>query len=192
MSVLVAFRSGAARGGAVLLALAALALAGRSAYAEGPSSTPPPEALALTPSWDQIANIKDAAERLGKLHRAGGVKAAYDFIDACYRTHSLAENYGQAFESCIAQDYLETKVLAEVYARMPPEALKKLGAPSPAALADSMGRRVVAAFSQYKMPAAYGEDLKRLVDLHGLPVFLKIVFPEAVKDMEDKPSKERK
>ena len=176
----------------VAAVLALVALAGSPAYAEEPSSTPPPEALALTPSWDQVANIKDAAERLGKLHRAGGVRAAYDFIDACYRTHSLAENYGQAFESCIAQDYLETKVLAEVYARMPPEALKRLGAPSPTALADSMGRRVVAAFSQYKMPAAYGEDLKRLVDLHGLPVFLKIIFPEAVKDTEDKPSKERK
>ncbi len=143
------------------------------------------------PSWDQVANIKDAAERIGKLHRARGVKAAYEFIDACYRTHSLAENYGQAFESCIAQDYLETTMLAQVYSRLPPDALTKMGAPTAAQIADAMGRRVVAAFAQYKMPAAYGDDLRKLVDEHGVPVFLKIVFPEAVKEIQQRPPKEQ-
>ncbi|HKZ96420.1 MAG TPA: hypothetical protein VJ045_05525 [Hyphomicrobiaceae bacterium] len=134
---------------------------------------------AEAPAWDQAANIKDAAERIGKLHRARGPKAAYDFIDACYKTHSLAEEYGQAFEACIAQDYLETKVLTQVFARLPPDTLAKLGAPTPAALAQAMGRRIVAAFSQYKKPAAYGEALKKLIDEHGLAVFIGIVFPSA-------------
>ncbi len=144
------------------------------------------------PAWDQVANIKDAAARLGQLHRARGAKGAYDFIDACYRTHSLAENYGAAFESCIAQDYLETKVLAQVYARMPPDVLQKLGAPSPQLLAESMGRRIVAAFAHYKVGTVYAEDLKKLVDEHGFPIFLKIIFPEAAQEMEDKASKKRK
>jgi cytosine/adenosine deaminase-related metal-dependent hydrolase len=144
------------------------------------------------PEWDQVANIKDAAERIGKLHRARGAKAAYEFIDACYRTHSLAENYGQAFESCIAQDYLETRMLAQVYSRLPPDALTKMGAPTATELANAMGRRVVAALAQYKMSSAYGDDLKRLVDEHGVPVFLQIVFPEAIKELNDTSRKERK
>jgi hypothetical protein len=64
---------------------------------------------------------------------------------------------------------------------MPPDQLKKIGAPSPAMLADAMGRRITAAFLQYKMPFTYAEDLKVLVDRHGLPIFLAIVFPEAAR-----------
>jgi hypothetical protein len=154
---------------------------GAIVLATGMTAAPPLRAETVeTPEWDQAANIKDAAERLGKLHRKGGVKAAYDFIDACYRTHRLASQYGQAFEACIAQDYLETKVLATVYARLPPETLAKLGAPTPEALAGAMGRRIVAAFAQYGKPAAYGEALKKLVDQHGMPVFVAIVFPGSV------------
>lgn len=155
--------------------------------AAGPANA----AADFQPNWDRVANIKDAALRIGKLHRARGVKAAYEFIDACYRTHSLAENYGQAFESCIAQDYLETRMLAQVYSRVPPDALTKMGVPTAAALADAMGRRVVAALAQYKMSAAYGDGLKKLVDEHGVPVFLTIVFPEAVKDLQKRLPKEQ-
>jgi hypothetical protein len=150
-----------------------------------PEATPAPKESAPAPqaqpepTWDRVASIKGAAERLGFLHRARGAKAAYDLIDNCYRTHSLAENYGEGFETCIAQDYLETTVLAKVYARLPPEQLQKMGMPSPAMLADAMGRRVTAAFNQYRMPAAYAVELKGLVDTHGLPIFLAIVFPEA-------------
>lgn len=155
--------------------------------AEAPSETTP----AFTPSWDQVANIKDAAERLGKLHRARGAKAAYEFIDACYRTHSLASAYSEPYEACIAQDYLETDMLAQLYSRMPPDMLQKAGAPTPEALADSMGRRVVAALSQYKMTAAYGQSLEKLIHEHGTPVFLSTVFPEAVKELQDKAAKEQ-
>src|SRR3990172_4694262 len=122
---------------------------------------------------------RPAGEGSGTRPGARGPKAAYDFIDACYKTHSLAEEYGPAFEACIAQDYLETKVLTQVFARLPPDTLAKLGAPTPAALAQAMGRRIVAAFSQYKKPAAYGEALKKLIDEHGLAVFIGIVFPSA-------------
>ena len=44
-----------------------------------------------------------------------------------------------------------------------------------------MGRRITAAFLQYKIPISYAEDLKVLVDTHGLPIFLAIVFPEAIR-----------
>ncbi len=86
-------------------------------------------AAAESRAWDQVANIKDAAQRIGKLQASKGVEAAYKFIDACYRTHSLAEAYSAAFESCIAQDYLETKMLVQIYVRTPPETLKKFGSP---------------------------------------------------------------
>jgi hypothetical protein len=66
-----------------------------------------------------------------------------------------------------------------------------MGAPTAAALADAMGRRFVAAFAQYKMPATYGNDLKKLVDEHGVPVYLTIVFPEAIKEMQRMPPKEQ-
>jgi hypothetical protein len=82
-------------------------------------------------------------------------------------------------------------MLAQVYSRVPPEALAKMGAPSPEVIADAMGRRVVAAFAQYKMSAAYGDELKRLVDEHGVPVYLKVVFPEAVKEMDDRSKKDK-
>ena len=169
--------------------------AGADPKTEGNADTQPkaealPDTAPLfTPTWDQAANIKNAAERLGKLHRVRGAKAAYEFIDACYRTHSLASNYSEPFEACIAQDYLETDMLAQLYSRMPPEMLAKAGAPSPQALADSMGRRVIAALKQYKMTAAYGQSLEKLVHEHGTPVFLANVFPEAVKELQDKAAK---
>jgi len=50
---------------------------------------------------------------------------------------------------------------------------------------------VVAAFAQYKMSAAYGDDLKKLVDEHGVPVYIQIVFPEAVRELKQTPRKER-
>jgi hypothetical protein len=144
------------------------------------------------PAWDQAKSIRGAAERLARLHRARGAKAAYELIDNCYRTHSLASTYGEGFESCIAQDYLETRTLIQVYSRMPPEMLQKAGVPSPQQLADSMGQRISMAFTQYKKSQAYADEVRRLVDTHGLPVFLAIVFPEAVREIEEKNSKEKK
>lgn len=143
-------------------------------------------------TWDQAASIRGAAERLGKLHRARGAQAAYELIDNCYKTHSLASNYGEGFEACIAQDYLETRTLIQVYSRMPPDALVQLGVPSPEMLAESMGKRISMAFGQYGKSQAYADNVKRLVDEHGLPVFFAIVFPEAAKVIEDKKTEEKK
>jgi len=138
------------------------------------------------PAWDRPASIRGAAERLGYLHRARGAKAAYELIENCYKTHSLAEHYGEGFETCIAQDYLETRTLMLVYARLPPETLAKLGVPSPHELSAGMGARIAAAFRQYNKDQAYADELKRLVDQYGVPVFLSIVFPEAAKAIEHK------
>ena len=150
------------------------------------------QAASEAATWDQVASIRGAAERLGRLHRARGAKAAYELIDNCYKTHSLASTYGEGFEACIAQDYLETRTLIQVYSRMPPEALHKLGVPSPQELADSMGQRISAAYQRYKKSQAYADEVRRLVDTHGAPVFFAIVFPEAVKAIEDKKAKEKK
>ena len=144
-------------------------------------STPaaPPNFEAPKPTWDQAENIRAAAEHLGKLQRTRGAKGTYDFIAACYKTQGLAENYSAPFEACIAQDYMQTQVLAQIYSRMTLEQLKNLGAPSAPALADAMGRRIVAAFSQYKIPVSYADDFKKLVDQHGFPIFLALVFPNS-------------
>ncbi len=61
------------------------------------------------------ANIKEAAERIGTIQRTRGAEAAIKHIDACYRTHGLASAYSAPFEACIAQDYMQTKLLTRVY-----------------------------------------------------------------------------
>ena len=134
-------------------------------------------AAAGEPDWDQVANIKDAATRLAQMQRTQGATRAFAFIDACYKTHSLSSNYTRAFEACIAQDYLETQILALIYSRMPPETLKTMGAPSPELLAETMGKRIAAAFATYDVPVKRVEAFKRLVDEHGFPVFFKALFP---------------
>jgi hypothetical protein len=137
-----------------------------------------PAASAGKPDWDQVANIKDAATRLAQMQRMQGATRAFAFIDACYKTHSLSSNYTKAFEACIAQDYLETQILALIYSRLKPETLKKMGAPSPEMLADTMGQRIGAAFKTYAVPEERIEEFKKLVDEHGFPVFFQALFPD--------------
>lgn len=172
---------------AATLALAALPLA--HAVAQDADPAPAPN---TAPAWDQVANVRGAAERIGRVHRTGGAKAAYELIENCYKTHSLAEEYGEGFEACIVQDYLETRTLMQVYSRMPPETLQKLGVPTPQVLADNMAKRVSMAFSQYKKSQAFADNVRKLTDEHGLPVFLAIVFPEAVKAHGEQKSEQKK
>ncbi len=107
----------------------------------------------------RLPSIRGAAERIGRVHRARGAKAAYELVENCYKTHSLASTYGEGFESCIAQDYLETRTLIQVYSRMPPEALEKQSAcPRRSMLADSMGQRISMAFGHYKKSQAYADE----------------------------------
>lgn len=182
-------RVGILRLAALAMATGALSAGGTIAFAAGGAQKPAPS---QTASWDQAASIRGAAERIGRLHRARGAKAAYELIDNCYKTHSLASTYGEGFESCIAQDYLETRMLIQVYSRMHPDALEKLGVPSPQMLAESMGQRISMAFSQYGKSQAYADNVKKMVDEHGLPVFLSLVFPEAARAIEEKRAKEKK
>lgn len=175
---------------AIVAGFAALLAAGSGAevravdgaVAEARKSEPGKEPESVTPEWDQVATIRGAAERLGRLHRTQGVKAAYDLIDACYRTHGLSSTYGEGYEICITQDYLETRTLMQVYSRMPPEILEKLGVPSPQELARGMSERISNAFGRYGKSQAYADNVKRLVDEHGFPVFLALVFPESAAD----------
>jgi len=136
-----------------------------------------PLIAAADPDWDQVANIKEAATRLAELQRTQGATRAFAFIDACYKTHSLSSQYTKAFEACIAQDYLETQILTLIYSRLPPETLKRMGAPNPAMLVNSMGKRVTAAFATYKMPADQMATFAKLVDEHGFPIFFQALFP---------------
>jgi hypothetical protein len=138
-------------------------------------------------TWNHVANIKDAATRLAELHKREGSPGVLKFLDACYRTQMLASEYSQGLESCIAQDYMHTQVLAKVYAAIPEAERQRMGTPSPQAIADGMGRRFVAAFSQYKISVKDAEEFKKLVDKNGLPIFVKAVFPPKKPDDSDKP-----
>ncbi len=88
-------------------------------------------AQAAKPEWDMVANIKEAAGHLGKLHRAQGSQGVLKFLDACYRTHTLASKFNRGLEACMAQDYMHSQVLAVMYARLPEEARAKSKMPSP-------------------------------------------------------------
>ena len=131
------------------------------------------------PDWDQVENIKDAALRLARMQRTQGAQKAFEFIDACYRTHSLSSKYTKAFEACIAQDYMETQILALIYSRIKPEALNAMRAPSPEVLAETMGKRIRKAFATYDVSPERAKDFKKLVDEHGFPVFFRALFPNA-------------
>jgi hypothetical protein len=132
---------------------------------------------AAAPDWDRPANIKSAATQIGEIHARGGADTAFKFIVACYKTHGLASKYSKAFEGCIAQDLMLMEVLARIYARVPPEDLARTGVPSPEVLVHSLNQRVGSALAQYKIAPSEGLAIKALVDKHGMPEFLRIVFP---------------
>ena len=92
------------------MAFAGVLIAGECSVARAGTNPEPQQAPASdAATWDQAASIRGAAERIGRVHRARGATAAYELIENCYKTHSLASTYGEGFESCIAQDYLETR-----------------------------------------------------------------------------------
>lgn len=136
-----------------------------------------PHASAARETWNHVANIKDAAKRLGELHRREGSAGVLKFLDACYRTQMLASEYTAGLESCMAQDYMHSQVLAQIYARIPQADRVRMGTPAPEDIARSMGARFVAAFRQYKISTKQAEAFKKMVDKDGMPIFLKTVFP---------------
>lgn len=137
----------------------------------------PLPAAAAKETWNHVTNIQDAAKRLAVLHKREGSAGVMKFLDACYRTHMLSSDYSQGLEACMAQDYIHTQVLARIYARIPQKERVRMGVPAPEELANGMGQRFVAAFSQYKMGVKKAEAFKKLVDKNGLPVFVNAVFP---------------
>ncbi len=143
-------------------------------------------AHAAAPEWNQAANIKQAANHLAKLHRAQGSQGVLKFLDACYRTHTLASKFNRGLEACMAQDYMHSQVLAVIYARLPEEARAKSNMPSPVFIAKSMGARFGSIFSQYNFTPAQSDDFKKSVDAHGFPIFLKAVFPKGDVAPEEK------
>ena len=159
-----------------------------------PSMSPASAEAAKTEiaKWDRAANIKDAAERLGVLHRREGSQGVIKFIDACYRTHMLASEYNKGLEACLAADYMHSRVLAEIYARVPAEERAKNKAPSPELITNTMAARFGKAYAQYNVPAAEADVFKMLVDTHGFPLFVKVIFPKAGAATESEPSKGKK
>ena len=129
--------------------------------------------------WDRAANIKGAATRLVALHRSQGSEGVLKFLDACYRTHLLASEFNAGVEACLAQDYMHSQALAQIYARVPPEVRQKNRNPSPEEISKGFADRFVAAFAQYKLAAADATQFRALVNRYGLPVFFKGVFPNA-------------
>ena len=148
--------------------LAALALFGMGA-----------NAVAAPGNWDHEANVKDAATRLVILHRRQGSDAVMKFLDACYRTHSLASEFTQGLEACMAQDYMHTRALTLIYSRLPAERMQNVGAPTAQGIAAALNARFVNYFTQYKVTVADADDFKKIVERVGVPIFFQGVFPKS-------------
>ena len=146
------------------------------ALALGASAIAPAPAFAKE-TWDRVANIKDSAKRLAELHKREGSQGVLKFLDACYRTQMLSSNYTPGLESCMAQDYMPSQVLARIYARIPQAERVRMGVPAPEDIANSMGQRFVAAFKQYKISVKEADAFRKLVDKNGMPIFIKSAFP---------------
>ncbi len=144
-----------------------------------------PASALSKPAWDQEANIKDAAKRLALLHRGEGSQGVVKFLDACYKTHTIASEFSAGLEACMTQDYIHSRVLAEIYAKLPEEARAKLHAPSAEFIARTMNARFAAIRAQYKMSDADADTLKKSIDKVGLPIFIKSAFPPK-KDVDGK------
>ncbi|MBR2534770.1 MAG: hypothetical protein IKE66_01735 [Hyphomicrobium sp.] len=136
-------------------------------------------AIAVTEGWDHKKNITDAAKRLVVLHKREGSTGVLKFLEACYKTHLLSSQFTAGLESCMAQDLMHAQILAIVYSRLPPERIKQMGAPTPEIIAKSMNARLTSSFMQYKVTVKEGEEFKRLVKEHGMPIFLSGIFPNA-------------
>jgi hypothetical protein len=137
------------------------------------------QAPATAPKWDRIDNIKNVATHIGGVQRSQGADKALAFIDACYRTHSLGSAYSKSFEGCIVADYLLAQALVAVINRVPAEDLRKTGMAAPEDILKAVNTRVSSAFGQYGIAAPEANAFVALTVEHGMPAFLKAVFPNA-------------
>lgn len=136
-------------------------------------------ASAAGEGWNHKTNITDAAKRLVVLHKREGSTGVLKFLEACYKTHLLSSKFTAGLESCLAQDLMHAQVLAVVYSRLPPARIKEMGAPTPEVIAKSMNTRVTSSFMQYKVTVTEAEEFKRLVNDHGMPIFMAGIFPKS-------------
>ena len=157
-----------------LLALAAVIMAVVSPALPAHSEA----AKAEKPLWDHVANVRDAAGRLAVMHKREGSPGVLKFLDACYRTHLLAAEFNQGLEACMAQDYMHSQVLAQMYSKLAPDQRKAMRAPSAEDIAKGMGQRFLLAYSQYHVTPAEADAFRKLVDKDAFPIFLKAVFPK--------------
>lgn len=155
------------QGSALLFLLAAVAAGSATAYA------------AVKADWDRAANIREAAQRLVGIQNERGALGTLKYIAACYQTHMIAEHYSKPLEACIAQDYMLSQTLALIYERLEPDKRKQMGAPEPEQIAQGLASRVGTALGHYKLSEADGEELRKLVETEGFPVFFKARFPKA-------------
>ena len=128
-------------------------------------------------SWDRVANIGDAADRLVEMHRARGSQGVVKFLDACYKTHTLPSEFKAGLEACIAQDVMYARVLVEIYGRLPEEARVRFNAPDAAGIERALGHRVALVMKQYAISDAEAQALVRTIETHGLPIFVRGVLP---------------
>lgn len=140
-----------------------------------------PPSRGAGPAWDRAANVREAAERLAALHKRQGSGAVLKFLDACYRTHTLASSYSRALEGCLVQDYVHSRVLAGIYAKVPAEARGERGIPTPEVVVGAFNVRLGAILKQYGLALADGEALKASAEEHGVPLFMQAVFPAAAR-----------
>lgn len=132
---------------------------------------------AAGPDWDRTENVREAATQLVKRHKASGSNGVIKFLDACYRTHMLASKYSRAIEGCLAQDYIHSRVLVAIYAKLPDAARADPKLPSAADIAKAVNGRFITIFQQYKVSVKDADALKAAIEQHGVPVFLKERFP---------------
>jgi hypothetical protein len=135
------------------------------------------DAVAKPKAWDKVENIKEAAAQIGEIQKTRGAEGAMKFIDACYRTHRLASAYNRWFEGCMVQDFMQSRALALIYERLPPDKLKAMGAPSAEQLMGLFQVRVASALATYNVSQEDAVALFKLTEIHGMPKFLAIVFP---------------
>lgn len=136
--------------------------------------------------------MKSAALRIARVQRSKGADVAVRLIANCYKTHTLFEEYSRGFEGCMVQDHLQTRILVEVYSRMEPEQLRRIGAPTTQGLVTSNIQRFASALNKYNIKPEYGLHIRKLADQHGWPVFLKIVFPNMETEPNAQPKQNRK
>jgi hypothetical protein len=93
--------------------------------------------------------------------------------------------------SCCRAERHRVRVRGSEVSRVGRHPVKARARTAPEALAETMSRRISGAFAQYKITTEEVTAFKELLDKHGLPVFAAIVFPDAIRDLNEK-SKARK